>query len=75
VQTFGINETKRSGTLRALIQRDCYPNFGPRFVYNVKLSEFELTFPDPMCEFNVGKRFNPSIAEDFIGAFAENGSA
>jgi len=44
------------------------PNFGHRFVFNAQRSEFELTFPDPMREFDAGdgdrahrKRFNPNI--------------
>jgi len=31
-----------------------FPNFGRRFVFNAKRSEFELTFPDPMREFDAG---------------------
>jgi len=30
------------------------PNFGRRFVFNAQRSEFELTFPDPMREFDAG---------------------
>jgi hypothetical protein len=75
VQTFGINETKRSETLRRSCRENCNANIWRRFVFNAKLSEFELTFPDPMGEFNAGKRFNPSIAEYFIGTFAETRSA
>ena len=41
-----------SGTLRGSCGENCIPNFGRRFVFNAKLSEFELTFPDPMREFN-----------------------
>ncbi|MGO9723012.1 MAG: hypothetical protein ACLPOA_21090, partial [Methylocella sp.] len=54
VQTFGINETKRSGALDGSCGENCIPNFGRRFVFNAKLSEFELTFPDPMREFDAG---------------------
>ena len=54
VQTFGINATKRSGTLCGLCGENCIPDFWRRFVFDAKLSEFELTFPDPMHEFNAG---------------------
>jgi hypothetical protein len=54
VQTLGINETKRSETLCGSSGENCIPNFGCHFVFNAKLSEFELTFPDPMGEFNAG---------------------
>jgi hypothetical protein len=30
------------------------PNFGRRFVFNAHRFEFELTFPDPMREFDAG---------------------
>jgi hypothetical protein len=39
VQTFGINETKRSATLRGSCGENCIPNFGRRFVFNAKPSE------------------------------------
>ena len=54
VQTFGISKTTRSGILRGSCGENCIPNFGRRFVFNAKLSEFELTFPNPMREFNAG---------------------
>jgi len=54
VQTFGINATKRSGTLRGSCGENSIPDFGRPVVLDAKLSEFELTFPDPMHEFNAG---------------------
>ena len=54
VQTFGINATKRSGTLRGSCGENCVPDFGRPVVLDAKPSEFELTFPDPMHEFNAG---------------------
>ena len=54
VQTFGINATKRSGTLRGSCGENSIPHFGRPVVFDAKLSEFELTFPDPMHEFNAG---------------------
>jgi hypothetical protein len=54
VQIFGINATKRSGTLRGSCGENCIPNFGRPVVFDAKLSEFELTFPDPIHEFNAG---------------------
>src|ERR1700733_1244823 len=35
---------------------DCVPNFGRGLVLDAKLSEFELTLPDPMDEFDAGNR-------------------
>jgi len=54
VQTFGINATKRSGTLPGSCGENSIPDFWRPVVFDAKLSEFELTFPDPMHEFNVG---------------------
>jgi hypothetical protein len=54
VQTFGINATKRSGTLCGLCGENCIPDFWRGFAIDAKLSERELTFPDPMHEFNAG---------------------
>ena len=54
VQTFGINATKRSGTLRGSCGENSIPDFWRPVVFDAKLSEFELTFPDPMHEFNAG---------------------
>jgi hypothetical protein len=54
VQTFATDAAKRSGTLCGLCGENCIPDFGRRFVFDAKLSEFELTFPDPMHEFNAG---------------------
>jgi hypothetical protein len=68
VQTFGINATKRSGTLRGSCGENCVPDFGRPVVLDAKLSEFELTFPDrcissmpAMVIEALRKRFNPSI--------------
>ena len=54
VQTFATDATKRSGTLRGSCGENCIPNFGRDFAINAELSEFELTSPDPMYEFNTG---------------------
>jgi hypothetical protein len=54
VQTFGINATKRSGTLRGSCGENCVPDFGRPVVLDAKLSEFELTFPDSVHQFNAG---------------------
>ena len=54
VQTFGINATKRSGTLRGSCGEYSIPDFGRPVVFDAKPSEFELTFPDPVHEFNAG---------------------
>ena len=54
MQTFGIYETKRPGTLRSSCGENCIPNCGRRFVSNTKLSEIERTFLDPMRKFNAG---------------------
>jgi hypothetical protein len=54
VQTFGINATKRSGTLRGSCGENCVPDFGRAVVLDAKLSEFELTFPDSVHQFNAG---------------------
>jgi len=68
VQTFTFGAAKRSGTLRGSCGENCIPNFRRSFAIDAELSEFELTFPDPMHEFNAAmvieahrKRFNPSI--------------
>jgi ATP-binding cassette subfamily B protein len=52
VQTFGT--TKRSGTLRGSCGENCVPDFGRPIVLDAKLSEFELTFPDSVHQFNAG---------------------
>jgi hypothetical protein len=52
----GVNATKLSGTLRGSCGENCIPNFGRPFVFDVKLSEFELIFPDPMHKFDAGNR-------------------
>ena len=52
VQTFGINAMKRSGALHGSCGENCIPDFGRRFVFDAKLSEFELTFSDPVHQFN-----------------------
>jgi hypothetical protein len=48
VQTFGINATKRWGTLRGSCGKNSVPNFGRSFAVDAKLAEFELTLSDPM---------------------------
>ena len=52
VQTFGMNAMKRSGALHGSCGENCIPDFGRRFVFDAKLSEFELTFSDPVHQFN-----------------------
>lgn len=54
VQTFGINAMKRSGAFDGSCGENCTPDFGRRFVFDAKLCEFELTFPDPVHQFNAG---------------------
>ena len=54
VQTFATDAAKRSGTLCGLCGENCIPNSWRGFAINAKLSEFELTFPDPMHDFNAG---------------------
>jgi hypothetical protein len=56
VQTFGINATKRSGTFRGSCGENSVPDFGRAVVLDAKLSEFELTFPDSVHQFNAGDR-------------------
>jgi hypothetical protein len=46
------NETL--GTLRGSCGENSIPDFWRPVVFDAKLSEFELTFPDPMYEFNAG---------------------
>ena len=50
VQTYEINVTKRQELNSAHAARDC----GRLVVFDAKLSEFELTFSEPMYEFNTG---------------------
>jgi hypothetical protein len=54
VQTFGIDATRRSGTLRGSCGENCVPDLGRPVVLDAKLSEFELTFPDSEHQFNAG---------------------
>ena len=54
VQTFATDTTKRSGTLRGPCGENCIPNFGRSFAIDAELSEFELTFPDSVHQFNAG---------------------
>jgi len=54
VQTFGINVTKRSGTLLGSCGENSIPDFGRPVVLDAKLSECELTFPDSVHQFNAG---------------------
>jgi hypothetical protein len=55
VRTFTTSATKRSGTLRGSYGENCIPNFGRSFAIDAELPEFELTFPDPIPEFNTGE--------------------
>jgi hypothetical protein len=50
------NETFETIILRGSCGENCIPDFGRPVVFDAKLSEFELTFPDPMHEFNAGDR-------------------
>ena len=52
MQTFATDAAKRSGTLCGLCGENCIPDSWRGFAIDAKLSEFELTFPDPMHEFN-----------------------
>ncbi len=52
VQTIGINAMKRSGTLRGSCRENSIPNFGRSFAVDAKLAKFELTFPDPVHQFD-----------------------
>jgi len=54
VQTFATDAAKCSGTLCGLCGENCIPDFWRGFAIDAKLSERELTFPDPMHEFNAG---------------------
>jgi hypothetical protein len=54
VQTFGINATKRLGRFRSSCGENSIPDFGRPVVSDAKPSEFELTFPDPVHQFNAG---------------------
>jgi hypothetical protein len=68
VQTFGINATKRSGTLRGSCGENSIPDFGRPVVLDAKHSEFELTFPDSVHQFNgIVKLFDVSTAGSRIG--------
>jgi hypothetical protein len=52
VQTFGINATKRWGTLRGSCGENNIPNFGRSFAVDAKLADFELSLPNPVHQFN-----------------------
>ena len=54
VQTFGINVTKRRELDLGSCSENGVPDFGRPLVFDAKLSEFELTFSNPMHEFNTG---------------------
>ena len=54
VQTFPNDATKRSGSLRGSCGENSILNFGRSSGIDAEFFEFELTFPDPMHEFNVG---------------------
>ena len=54
VQTFATDAAKRSGILCGLCGENCIPDSWRGFAIDAKLSEFELTFPNPMHEFNAG---------------------
>jgi len=54
VQTFATDAANRSGILCGLCGENCIPDSWRGFAIDAKLSEFELTFPDPMHEFNAG---------------------
>jgi len=54
VQTFGINATRRRGTLRGSRGENSIPNFRRSFAVDAKLADFGLTFPDPAHQFSVG---------------------
>jgi len=54
VQAFATDAAKRSGTLGGLCGENCIPDSWRGFPIDAKLSQFELTFPYPMHEFNAG---------------------
>ena len=54
MQSFGSDSIKALRTRTGLCGENCIPDFGRGFAIDAKLSEFELTFPDPMHEFNAG---------------------
>ena len=49
---FWYQRNERSGALHGSCGENCIPDFGRRFVFDAKLSEFELTFSDPVHQFN-----------------------
>ena len=54
VQTFEINVTKRQELELGSCSENCVPDCGRLVVFDAKHSEFELTFSEPMYEFNTG---------------------
>ena len=56
------NETL--GNITRFMRREQHSRFLAPIVFDAKLSEFELTFPDPMHEFNAGDGVRPDISMD-----------
>ena len=54
VQSFGSNSIKALRTRTGSGSENCIPDCGRPVVFVPKFAEVELTFPDPMYEFNTG---------------------
>jgi hypothetical protein len=54
VQSFGSDSIKALQTRTGSGSENCIPDCGRPVVFVPKFAEVELTFPDPMYEFNTG---------------------
>ena len=54
VQSFGSDSIKSLRTRTGSGSENCIPDCGRPVVFVPKFAEVELTFPDPMYEFNTG---------------------
>ena len=54
VQSFGSDSIKAVRTRTGSGSENCIPDCGRPVVFVPKFAEVELTFPDPMYEFNTG---------------------
>ena len=54
VQSFGSDSIKALRTRTGSGSENCIPDCGRPVVFVPKFAEVELTFPDPMYEFNTG---------------------
>jgi hypothetical protein len=50
------SSNQRPGSRHRSRGEHCIPNLGSGFVFDAKLTEFELTFSDPVHEFDAGDR-------------------